>query len=105
VLYAAWAARPGTHPAPFEWSMTDEAWRECSALTAVYLATFLTMLRPARWWGTRLLPVAAAFFWLSQRGWLGVWLWPWWREIGAVVLIDLVLVSCLLLVVREREYP
>jgi hypothetical protein len=60
VLYAAWAAMPGTHASPFEWSMTVPAWLAWSSLAVVYLGAFLTGLRPARWRGTRVLPLGAA---------------------------------------------
>jgi hypothetical protein len=60
LLYAWWAATPGTHPGPFEWSMTDPAWRLCFGMPLVYLGAFLSGLRPGRWYGTRLLPLAAA---------------------------------------------
>ena len=56
VVYALWAAKPGTHPSPFEWSMTNETWRQWWSMTPPYLGTLLTLLRPARWFGTRLLP-------------------------------------------------
>ena len=105
VVYAAWASRPGSVAAPFEWGMTELAWRDWAALTPIYLGTMLTMLRPARWLGTRLLPVVAVFGWLVSRGLLGTWWWPVWWELLAVLAIDLCLASILFLVVREREYP
>jgi hypothetical protein len=58
--YAAWAAMPGKHPSPFFWWMTADAWRAWGAITLVYLGAFLAGIRPARWFGTRLLPLAAA---------------------------------------------
>ncbi|MFM9960808.1 MAG: hypothetical protein ACKV2Q_06245 [Planctomycetaceae bacterium] len=105
VLYGAWAARPGTHPSPFEWSMTHETWRLWWSLPPLYLGTLLTLLRPARWFGTRLLPCVAGFGWMVYRESLGAWLWPMWQEFGVVAAIDVVFAMCLLLVVREREYP
>ncbi len=105
IVYAAWASRPGSVAAPFEWGMTEIAWRYWAALTSIYLATLLTMLRPVRWLGTRLLPVIAAIGWLPVREALGVWCWPVWWELLAVLVINVCLVSSLLLTVREREYP
>jgi hypothetical protein len=58
--YAAWAATPGTHPSPFYWWMTGDAWMAWGVIALVYFAAFLTGIRPARWFGTRLLPLAAA---------------------------------------------
>ena len=59
LLYGTWAAWPQTHPGPFEWSMTGDALRTWSILPLVYLGAFASGLRPARWFGTRLLPLAA----------------------------------------------
>jgi hypothetical protein len=59
LLYAAWAAAPGTHASPFDWSMTNEAWNTCFGMTAIYLGAFLSGIRPAAWVGTRLAPLAA----------------------------------------------
>jgi ABC-type transport system involved in multi-copper enzyme maturation permease subunit len=56
VVYALWAATPGTHPSPFEWWMTASAWPLCLDVLLVYLAAFLCGLRPARWYGSRFLP-------------------------------------------------
>ena len=105
IAYGAWAARPGTHPSPFEWSMTHETWRLWWSMSPLYLGTLLTMLRPARWFGTRLLPCVAGFGWMVYREPLGAWLWPMWQEFAIVALIDVVFAACLLLIVREREYP
>lgn len=105
VLYGAWAARPGTHASPFEWSMTTETWRLWWAMPPLYLGTLLTMWRPARWLGTRSLPCVAGFAWLMAREVFGVWLWPTWQEFAVVTVVDAVFVACLLLIVREREYP
>ena len=59
LAYALWAATPGTHPSPFYWSMTLDAWRMWMALPVIYLGAFLSGLRRARWFGTRLLPLVA----------------------------------------------
>ncbi len=57
--YAAWAAMPGKHPSPFLWWMTADAWKAWGLIAIVYLGAFLAGIRPARWFGTRLLPLAA----------------------------------------------
>jgi ABC-type transport system involved in multi-copper enzyme maturation permease subunit len=57
--YAAWAAMPGKHPSPFLWWMTVPSWEAWGLIGIIYLAAFLAGLRPARWFGTRLLPLAA----------------------------------------------
>jgi ABC-type transport system involved in multi-copper enzyme maturation permease subunit len=76
LIYAWWAATPGNVPAPFEWSMTRSAWIAWAAIFPLYIGAFLSGIRPGRWYGTRLLPLAAAigvgyligsipWFWLS----------------------------------------
>jgi hypothetical protein len=57
--YAAWAAMPGHHASPFYWWMTADAWWAWGIIVIVYLGAFLAGIRPARWFGTRLLPLAA----------------------------------------------
>ncbi|HQU45881.1 MAG TPA: hypothetical protein PK867_23905, partial [Pirellulales bacterium] len=61
VFYACWAAWPRTHASPFYWSMTESAWQAWGIVALMYLGTFLSALRPGRWMGTRLLPVAGTF--------------------------------------------
>ncbi len=60
LCYALWAAAPGTHASPFEWSMTAWAWLLCAKMPLVYLGAFLSGLRPARWFGSRFFPLAAS---------------------------------------------
>jgi len=59
LTYAAWAELPGRHASPFSWWMTMDAWKAWGLITIIYLGTFLAGIRPARWFGTRLLPLAA----------------------------------------------
>jgi ABC-type transport system involved in multi-copper enzyme maturation permease subunit len=59
LAYATWAATPGTHPGPFAWSMTGPAFRLWLILPLVYLGAFASGIRPARWFGSRLLPLLA----------------------------------------------
>ncbi len=40
--------------------MTESAWRFCFGMPLLYLGAFLSGLRPARWYGTRLLPLVGA---------------------------------------------
>ena len=60
--YAAWAAMPGRHASPFRWWMTANAWAAWGLIGIVYLGAFLTGIRPARWFGTRLLPLVTGGF-------------------------------------------
>lgn len=57
LIYAAWAATPGTHASPFFWAMTLPAWQAWLAMPVVYMGGALSGLRPARWYGSRLLPL------------------------------------------------
>jgi hypothetical protein len=101
VLYAGWAAVPGHHPSPFAWSMTGPAWRLAFLMPLLYLGAFLSGLRPARWFGTRLLPLVAAVVFLALLEAL-----PWWWYLGfplAVVLYGL-LVANVCFVARVRDY-
>jgi hypothetical protein len=58
VWYAIWASLPNRHISPFEWWMAEPAWSFWIALPVAYLGAFLSGIRPARWFGTRLLPLA-----------------------------------------------
>jgi hypothetical protein len=60
LIYAGWAATPGTHAGPFEWSMTGPAFRVWLLIPLAYLGAFASGIRPARWFGTRLFPLLAA---------------------------------------------
>ena len=77
VVYGSWAATSGTHAGPFEWSMTASYWQVVLLLPLVYLCAFLSGLRPARWFGTRLLPLAASlamlFLMTLRVGVVGPW--------------------------------
>lgn len=79
VIYGAWASLSGRHASPFYWWMTADAWAVWFAIATVYLGAFLAGLRPARWFGTRLLPLAGSGIFAVIVGaacyygaWLGV---------------------------------
>jgi ABC-type transport system involved in multi-copper enzyme maturation permease subunit len=59
LIYGTWAAWPGTHPGPFEWSMTWPAFQLWLLMPLAYLGAFASGIRPARWFGTRLLPLVS----------------------------------------------
>ena len=101
LVYAWWAATPGTHASPFSWSMTLPAWQAWVSLTAVYLGAFLSGIRPGRWIGTRLLPLAAA----GALAWRIQALPSWWVfGLGAVAVMNVVLTANVLFVARNRDY-
>lgn len=101
LLFAWWAATPGHHPSPFEWSMTDSSWRLWAVLPIFYLGAFLSGLRPARWVGTRLLPLAACCF-LAVL----VSLMPFWWAVGLplTLVLDGLLIGSICYVGRMRDY-
>jgi ABC-type transport system involved in multi-copper enzyme maturation permease subunit len=75
LIYATWAALPRTHPGPFEWSMTAPAFRIWLLMPLAYLGAFASGIRPARWIGSRLLPllsvaVPAIYLYLLPHWWL-----------------------------------
>ena len=57
LIYGTWAAMPGTHAGPFEWSMTGPAFQVWLLMPLAYLGAFASGIRPARWFGSRLLPL------------------------------------------------
>ena len=65
LIYGLWAGVPGHLPAPFEWSMTIDAWILAFSMPLLYLGGFLSGIRPGRWLGTRLLPLVATLMWLT----------------------------------------
>jgi hypothetical protein len=60
LAYGFWAATPGHHASPFQWSMTLPSWEVWFSMTLLYLGAFLSGIRPGRWIGSRLLPLVAA---------------------------------------------
>ena len=100
LVYAWWAATPGTHASPFEWWMTDAAWRVFLPWPLLYLGSFLSGIRPGRWIGTRLLPVPAAVLLAILVQFV-----PWWPVFAlAVVLLTALLVVNIFFVARTRDY-
>ena len=108
LVYAWWAATPGTHASPFAWSMTEPFWRIPVVVPTVYVASFLSGVRPARWVGTRLVPLAAGALMAGGSAALPPllmvlsWWWIWWVLI--VVGLDVLLVVGILFAIRTRDY-
>src|SRR4029079_15061896 len=84
LLYGCWAATPGTHASPFEWSMTLGVWGSWFATLTIYLGAFLSGLRPGAWVGTRLAPLAAA------AGVLAVSTAMWWLSGSLAIAVYIV---------------
>ncbi len=101
LLYAWWAATPGTHASPFYWSMTLATWKVWLSLTALYLGAFLSGIRPARWFGTRLGPLVASGVLVFAIQFL-----PWWWVfgLGAVLLLDALLLAAIFFVTGMRDF-
>jgi len=100
-IFAAWAATPGTHASPFYWEMTLPAWASWFSITVLYLAAFLSGLRPARWIGSRLLPLAAAGLLVFV---LHVAPFPWWLTALIVIVLQVVFLVCIQQAGRVRDY-
>ena len=100
LMYAWWAATPGTHAGPFEWSMTGLAWRIWISLTVLYLGSFLSGIRPGRWKATRLLPMLGAGLIVAL-----ICVIPWWPVFGLVVVVlNVLLVTNIFFVARTRDF-
>ncbi len=104
LAYCLWAATPGSYAGPFEWSMTWPAWTRWWATTLLYAGTFLTGIRPARWFGTRLLPLIAALAGYSATGiaidYPQTTLWV----CLAILAADIWLTSAILFVSQTRDF-
>jgi len=100
VIYVWWAATPGTHASPFEWSMTVGVWTTWLQTMALYLGAFLSGLRPAAWLGTRLAPLAAA----ALVGVLVVWFQPsFWMQTFQLAIGNAALIAAALHVSATRD--
>jgi len=100
LIYALWAATPGTHASPFLWSMTVPFWQIPVVVTIVYLGSFLSGIRPARWVGTRLAPLACAVA-LA----IAVALLPgWWWWLLLVLVVDGLMVVSVFFAIETRDF-
>jgi hypothetical protein len=101
LIYALWAATPGTHASPFFWSMSVSAWLGWLRLPLFYLGAFLSVLREARWWGSRALPLLAA--WGIYMILFGLEQWP-----VLLATVSLAVMACYVVVIRSvaatRDY-
>lgn len=100
LIYAWWAATPGQFPAPFEWSMTTRAWIHWIALPPVYLGAFLSGIRPARWFGSRLAPLMAAIGAALLASYM-----PWfWAALALSLAVTVVFLVTIFYYVQQRDY-
>lgn len=101
LIYATWASLPRTHPGPFEWGMVGGALRIWLLLPLVYLGAFASGIRPARWFGSRLLPLASVAVSAASSYALANW---WLIGLPLLCLAAAVLVSTILLEAETRDY-
>jgi hypothetical protein len=97
--YAVWAATSGTHASPFAWSMTIPVWLTWLAVGLVYLGAFLSGIRPAAWWGTRLMPLTGACALALLAATL-----PVWAGLTASLMAGAALVALILFVAETRDF-
>lgn len=112
IVYLAWAATPGNLPIPFDWSFAQPVAEACGWAIVVFLGGFLSGIRPASWWWSRLWPLGATVI-------LGLWLWLVSSEVsgfedeltptptqywGLCVIVGAILVTSILHVVDERDF-
>jgi ABC-type transport system involved in multi-copper enzyme maturation permease subunit len=101
LIYAIWAAMPATHAGPFEWSMTWTAFLVWLHMPLAYLGAFASGIRPARWFGSRLLPL----FSVAVAGSIAAALAFWWPiALPLLLLVAAVLVSDILWEVETRDF-
>lgn len=103
VALSIWAATPGSHPAPFEWSMTKGAWLIWLFGPLWYLGGFTTGLYSARWLGTRLFPLVAVAL---AVGLIVVFanVLPTWGYVAATAIVGGVLVASIDYLVRTGDF-
>jgi ABC-type transport system involved in multi-copper enzyme maturation permease subunit len=101
LIYAMWAAMPATHAGPFEWSMTVHAFQAWLLMPLAYLGAFASGIRPARWFGSRLLPL----FSVAVAGSILAVVAQWWLiALPLLLLVAAVLVSDILWEVETRDF-
>ena len=112
LVFLWWSAIPGNLLMPFDWSFGQPAFESCGWAVVVFLGGFLSGIRPASWWWSRLWPLGATvilglwFWWLSSfPDGLPSFLTPtamqYWTLCG---LMSAMLVTLILHVVDERDF-
>jgi hypothetical protein len=100
LVHGLWAAMPGHHPSPFYWSMTISAWHAWCVLPLLYSAAFVSGIRPGRWFGSKLLPLAGGVLIAAI---LTAQFWPWIAFAGSALFTSLY-VSTAINVGQIRDY-
>jgi hypothetical protein len=105
LVLSLWRSIPGTHPSPFEWSMMSDHWLTWYVLTPLYLGGFLAGLRPGRWVGTRLWPLAGTgIVVLGAVGAAVAWRDSWILAIAAIAVLDFLLFISVFHVAETRDF-
>jgi hypothetical protein len=81
--------------------MTAFAWRLCFLMPLLYLGAFLSGLRPARWHGTRFVPLAACGLLTAYLSTSTLW---WQLGLPLAILAYAGLVVAICHVARVRDY-
>jgi hypothetical protein len=100
LIYGAWAATPGTHPGPFEWSMTEPVFMLWLTMPLVYLGAFASGMSPAPL-GARLLPFVAV---VVAASFLQHPVLPRWIAVPAILLMAALMISNILLEAETRDF-
>jgi len=107
LIYGFWAATPGTHSSRFQWSMTILVWDMWLWMSLLYLGAFLSGIRPGRWLGTRLLPLAGAgllfFMFAVVEFSLSAGNSSLWRNL-VILVADALILACIFHVARHRDF-
>ena len=77
------------------------AWRMAFLMPLLYLGAFLSGLRPARWFGSRLFPLVAVATLLILLSELRAW---WGLAFPLGILLYVLLIANVCFVARERDY-
>jgi len=101
ILVAAFAYSMPHRNAPFYFSMTAYLWRVVLTSSMIYLTSFLCGVRPASWFGTRLLPIAGICIFA-----LSIQMIPYWWLIAPllILLVDWMLITTILFFAETRDY-
>ncbi len=85
--FALWASSPNHIPAPFDFRFTLAGWAAILSGLPFYFAGLLVGLRPARWYGSRALPIVSALL----APWAALYLTEFWQAALVCVLVAVVL--------------
>ncbi len=85
--FALWASLPSHVPAPFDFRFTLDGWAAILSGLSFYFAGLLVALRPARWYGSRALPILSALI----APWAAYFFTEFWQAALVCALVSVVL--------------